>query len=97
MEHMSLQAFRVKNYTVVRNSGRGAIDTNVACLMGKNESGTSAVMQALWEFNNVSGVNYDRLFDQEHQRPGRVADCQLSGAQEIVIFPAQALFPTPPR
>jgi len=60
---MRLIAFTVKNYKTVLDSGRVEIDTNVACLMGKNESGKSAVMQALWKFNNVSGVKFDRLFD----------------------------------
>ena len=60
---MRLKAFVVKNYKTVLDSGRVEIDTNVACLMGKNEAGKSAVMQALWKFNNVSGANYDRLFD----------------------------------
>jgi AAA domain, putative AbiEii toxin, Type IV TA system/AAA ATPase domain len=58
-----LKAFVVKNYKTVLDSGRVEIDKNVACLMGKNEAGKSAVMQALWKFNNVSGTNYDRLFD----------------------------------
>jgi putative AbiEii toxin of type IV toxin-antitoxin system/AAA ATPase-like protein len=60
---MKLKAFSVKNYKTVLDSGRVEIDPNVACLLGKNESGKSAVMQALWKFNNVSGANYDRLFD----------------------------------
>ena len=60
---MRLKAFDVKHYKTVLDSGRVEIDTNVACLMGKNEAGKSAVMQALWKFNNVSGAIYDRLFD----------------------------------
>jgi AAA domain, putative AbiEii toxin, Type IV TA system/AAA ATPase domain len=60
---MRLKAFEVKYYKTVEDSGRVEIDTNVACLLGKNESGKSAVMQALWKFNNVSGATYDRLFD----------------------------------
>jgi hypothetical protein len=60
---MRLRAFRVKNYKTVLDSGRVQTDENVACLMGKNESGKSAVMQALWKFSNVSGAKYDRLFD----------------------------------
>jgi len=60
---MRLKAFRITNYKTVVDSGRAEIDTNVACLMGKNEAGKSAVMQALWKFNNVSGASYDRLLD----------------------------------
>ena len=60
---MRLKAFDVKHYKTILGSGRVEIDANVTCLMGKNEAGKSAVMQALWKFNNVSGAHYDRLFD----------------------------------
>ena len=60
---MRLKAFRVTNYKTILDSGHVEIDSNVTCLMGKNESGKSAIMQAFWKFNNVSGTNYDRLFD----------------------------------
>lgn len=60
---MRLKAFRVTNYKTVLDSGRVEIDSNVACLMGKNEAGKSAVMQSFWKFNNVSGAKYDPLLD----------------------------------
>ena len=60
---MRLKAFRVTNYKTALDSGRVEIDTNVACLMGKNEAGKSAIMQTFWKFNNVSGATFDRLPD----------------------------------
>src|SRR6266436_6023349 len=60
---MRLRGFTVKNYKTVLDSGHVEIDRNVACLLGKNEAGKSAIMQAFWKFNNVSGANYDRLSD----------------------------------
>jgi hypothetical protein len=60
---MRLKAFHVTNYKTVLDSGHVEIDPNVTCLMGKNEAGKSAIMQAFWKFNNVSGANYDRLPD----------------------------------
>lgn len=60
---MRLKAFEVKNYKTIQDSGLVEIETNVSCLLGKNESGKSAVMQALWKFNNVAAAKYDRLFD----------------------------------
>lgn len=60
---MRLKAFRVANYKTVLNSGPVEIDRNVTCLMGKNEAGKSAIMQAFWKFNNVSVATYDRLPD----------------------------------
>lgn len=60
---MRLKAFQVKNYKTVVDSGWVEIDTDVSCLMGKNEAGKSAVMQAFWKFNNVSGAKFDKLLD----------------------------------
>jgi predicted ATP-dependent endonuclease of OLD family len=60
---MRLKAFQIKNYKTIKDSGVVEADSNVTCLMGKNEAGKSGVMQALWKFNNVAGANYDRLFD----------------------------------
>jgi len=37
-------------------------------LLGKNEAGKSAVMQALWKFQNVAGAKYDPLFDLPAER-----------------------------
>jgi hypothetical protein len=79
---MRLKAFRVKNYKTVLDSGRVEIDTNVACLMGKNEAGKSAVMQALWKFNNVSSANYDRLFDL----PAEFYTRQRNADPEVVVL-----------
>jgi len=60
---MRLKSFRVTSYKSILDSGQVQIDTNATCLMGMNESGKSACMQALWKFRNVSGVKYDKLFD----------------------------------
>lgn len=60
---MRLKAFRVTNYKHIEDSGRVEIDPNVTCLMGKNEAGKTAVLQALWKFKNVANVTYDKLFD----------------------------------
>lgn len=60
---MRSKAFRVTNYKLIEDSGRVEIDPNVTCLMGKNEAGKTAVLQALWKFKNVADVSYDKLFD----------------------------------
>src|SRR5260370_2848912 len=79
---MRLKAFQVKNYKTIEDSGRVEVDTNVSCLMGKNESGKSAVMQALWKFNNVAGAKYDRLFDLPAEHFARLR----STDPEVVIL-----------
>lgn len=60
---MRLKAFRVTNYKTLEDSGPVDVDPHVTCLLGKNEAGKSAVMQALWKFRNVAGAKYDPLLD----------------------------------
>ncbi len=65
---MRLKAFCVTNYKSILESGRVELDPNVTCLMGKNESGKSALMQALWKFKNASGTKFDLLWDLPAER-----------------------------
>src|SRR5258707_15213072 len=76
---MRLKSFQVKNYKTIQDSGPVQIDRIVACLMGKNESGKSASMQALWKFKNVLGSKFDRLFDlpAEHFTRLRATDPEV--------------------
>lgn len=76
---MRLKSFRVRNYKTVEDSGPVEIDTNVTCLLGKNEAGKSAVMQALWKFNNAAGAKFDKLFDlpAEHFARLRTTDPEV--------------------
>jgi len=65
---MRLKGFRITNYRTINDSGWVDVDPNVTCLMGKNESGKSAVMQALWKFHNVAGATFDPLTDLPAER-----------------------------
>lgn len=65
---MRLRSFRITNYRTINDSGLVVVDANVTCLMGKNESGKSAVMQALWKVNNVAGATFDLLADLPAER-----------------------------
>jgi len=65
---MRLKAFRVTDYKTIEDSGRVEADPHVTCLLGKNEAGKSAVMQALWKFKNVAEAKYDPLFDLPAER-----------------------------
>ncbi|MFN3201621.1 MAG: AAA family ATPase [Bradymonadia bacterium] len=60
---MRLKAFRVQNFKTIRDSGRVEVKKSVTCLLGQNESGKSAVLQALWKSRNVSEVEFDMLYD----------------------------------
>lgn len=48
---MLLKSFQVQRYKNVRNSGEVRIRDDVTCLVGKNESGKSAMLQALYRLN----------------------------------------------
>ena len=48
---MNLKSFQVRRYKNVRCSGEVAVRDDVTCLVGKNESGKSALLQALYRLN----------------------------------------------
>ena len=73
---MILKSIRVRQYKNFRDSGEVGIEDGVTCLVGKNESGKSALLQALYRLNpsasghpeTFSGLrDYPRL----HYRPDR--------------------------
>ena len=67
---MRLVRARVTNYKSIDDSGWVTVD-EVTCLVGKNESGKTAFLQALKRLNPVSGVNAD--FDlKDYPRKGYV-------------------------
>ena len=48
---MILKSIRVRQYKSFRDSGEVGIENGVTCLVGKNESGKSALLQALYRLN----------------------------------------------
>lgn len=65
---MKLTAVRVQNYKCIDDSGEFSIN-DLTCLAGKNESGKTALLQALRRLNPVeeSEFNFDKLMEY----PGR--------------------------
>ena len=47
---MELTAFQVNNYRCIDNSGWIKVD-DICCIVGKNESGKTSLLHALWKFN----------------------------------------------
>ena len=62
---MLLKSFQVKKFRNVVDSGEIAVDDQVTCLVGKNEAGKSALLEALYLFNPA----YDDKFRVEEQYP----------------------------
>lgn len=63
---MKLISVQIRNYKCVEDSGEFSID-NLTCLAGKNESGKTAILQALRRLNPVESVESD-FNDLEYPR-----------------------------
>jgi predicted ATP-dependent endonuclease of OLD family len=65
---MKLTAFRIENYRCIQDSGWVDVD-DIAVIVGKNESGKTALLKALWKFRPFHEVKYD--LDREWPRGRR--------------------------
>jgi len=71
---MRLASFQIKNYKVIDDTGPIKADELVTALVGKNESGKSSVMKAMWKSRNVADAKFDKLYDSVGgcaERPNR--------------------------
>ena len=60
---MLLVDVRIKNYKCIMDSETFTVD-QMTCLVGKNESGKSAILQALYKLNPVDTEDaYDALYE----------------------------------
>lgn len=48
---MRLRSFQVKKFRNIVDSGEVEVEEQVTCLVGKNEAGKSALLEALYLFN----------------------------------------------
>ena len=88
---MDLINFHIKNYKVVSDSTAVRVDPRVTALVGKNESGKSAILQALWKSRNAANVDFDHLYDYPrgtHQR--NVNDRQETTILEFELSPEES-------
>jgi len=60
-----LKSFQVKKFRNVVDSGDVEVESDVTCLVGKNEAGKSALLEALYLFNSAD----NDAFDVEDQYP----------------------------
>lgn len=65
---MQLRKMRVTNFKIVEDSNEFTLD-RVTCLVGKNESGKTAVLEALYHLNPYD--DNDRQYDRIEQYPRR--------------------------
>lgn len=79
---MKLADFTIKNYKVIDDTDPVKADPRVTALVGKNESGKSAVLKAMWKSRNVAGANFDKLYDYPRDRYTR----DRKGTQEVTVL-----------
>ena len=63
---MRLKSFQVKKFRNVVDSGEVSVDEKVTCLVGKNEAGKSALLEALYLFNPAYKDNFN--VDEQYPR-----------------------------
>ena len=66
---MKLKKYTVKEFRSILDSGEINIDDKVTCLVGKNESGKTALLQALYRTRPINAV--DATFDLDYDYPRR--------------------------
>jgi len=80
---MILKTVRIENYKCIRDSNEYKVDPRVTCLVGKNESGKTAILQALSKLNpldssdvppDFNDLEYPRHKLNEYQESSEVAD-----------------------
>lgn len=58
---MKLIKFRIKNYKSIKNSGWCWLSSDLTILAGKNESGKSAILEALHDFDKKNTISTDAI------------------------------------
>ncbi|AZG75914.1 AAA family ATPase [Methylocystis rosea] len=79
---MKLVSFQIKNYKVIDDTGPVKVDELVTALVGKNESGKSSVMKAMWKSRNVADAKFDKLYDYPRDRYSR----ERKETQEVTLL-----------
>jgi hypothetical protein len=66
---MKLREFRVREFRSVWDSGPIKVDNQSTCLVGKNEAGKTALLQALYRSHPI--ISADAVFDETYDYPKR--------------------------
>jgi hypothetical protein len=78
---MKLKSFQIKNYKVMDDTGPVKVDPTLTALVGRNESGKTAILKALWKSRNVAGASFDKLYDFPRDRYPK----ERSGNQVVAV------------
>ena len=79
---MKLVNIRINNYKIISETEPVMVDPHVTALVGKNESGKTAILKALWKTNNVANATFDKLYDYPRDRYSR----DRKATQEVTVL-----------
>jgi hypothetical protein len=68
---MRLTQFTIQNYKIIDDTGVIKADPSVTALVGKNESGKTGMLRALWKSRNRAKAEFDKLTDFPRSRYSR--------------------------
>lgn len=74
---MELRSISIDNYKSIHSSGHVTVEPTITCLVGKNESGKTAMLEALYRLKPVPAghpTEFDPLRDFPRRTYGRVKD-----------------------
>lgn len=83
---MNLKAVQVSSFKSITDSGLFELDPKVTCLVGKNESGKTAVLEALYRLNPLPGhvQDFNALRDYPRRTLKSVAEAKVEATTPIV-------------
>jgi hypothetical protein len=79
---MKLKSFQIKNYKVIDDTGPVKVEPTLTALVGRNESGKTAILKALWKSRNIAGATFDKLYDFPRDRYPK----DRSGNQVVAVL-----------
>lgn len=80
---MKLIAAHIENFRSIEDSNKFEIG-NLTCLVGKNEAGKTAILQALYGLNPVGSFAYDRTRDYPRRHLNRFDDRHPDGKSKVI-------------
>jgi predicted ATPase len=80
---MKLVSVKVTNFRSIEDSQEIAIG-DLTCLVGKNEAGKSALLQALYGLNPAGEYSYDRLRDYPRRHVNKFDDKHPDGKAQVI-------------
>lgn len=80
---MHLKKMRVRNFRCIDDTGEFDLD-DLTCLVGKNEAGKSAVLDALYGLNPYRPFSYDKTRDYPRRYLAKFDQYHTDGKSEVV-------------